>query len=255
MSSRQQQQQQNTTQTNRQNFQKNYTSNSTPQGPPPPYPSPGDVNAVKRLKTESGDKPATPTTQPPSFYLTPQQIQILSAFQQNINTLTPPQQQLMQQLQHQYRLMQQHQQQTRNQRQTQNQTPVTRSGSTPPQFPNQNNSNSTKSYSPPSNNDKLVQPQPVVVPSCAREPFLQPSGQHSTDIDISEEEIKDLLSQKDLATTLAEDLLKHFGSDDLDVKESPPATGKLIRIVRIVISVLAQVDLARIILNLLHTLT
>lgn len=38
-------------------------------------------------------------------------------------------------------------------------------------------------------------------------------------LDVSEEELKDLLSQKDLATTLAENLLKHFGSDDIDVKE------------------------------------
>ncbi|XP_043486322.1 histone demethylase UTY isoform X6 [Polistes fuscatus] len=42
------------------------------------------------------------------------------------------------------------------------------------------------------------------------------------DLGVTDQELQALLSQKDLATSLAEDLLKHFGSEDLDVKEEPP---------------------------------
>lgn len=43
----------------------------------------------------------------------------------------------------------------------------------------------------------------------------------SKDINVTDQELHALLSQKDLATTLAEDILKHFGSEDLDEKEDP----------------------------------
>ena len=36
---------------------------------------------------------------------------------------------------------------------------------------------------------------------------------------VTDQELQALLSQKDIATSLAEDLLKHFGSEELDVKE------------------------------------
>lgn len=44
---------------------------------------------------------------------------------------------------------------------------------------------------------------------------------------VTDQELQALLSQKDIATSLAEDLLKHFGSDDLDtvVKEEPSNGG------------------------------
>jgi hypothetical protein len=38
---------------------------------------------------------------------------------------------------------------------------------------------------------------------------------------VTDQELQALLSQKDIATSLAEDLLKHFGSEDLEVKEEP----------------------------------
>ncbi|XP_053979544.1 histone demethylase UTY isoform X1 [Hylaeus volcanicus] len=43
------------------------------------------------------------------------------------------------------------------------------------------------------------------------------------DLGVTDQELQALLSQKDIATTLAEDLLKHFGSEDLDVKEEAPS--------------------------------
>lgn len=51
-----------------------------------------------------------------------------------------------------------------------------------------------------------------------------PLSSNPPDLDVSEEDLQDLLSQKDLATTLAENLLKHFGSDEIDVKEEPEST-------------------------------
>lgn len=123
--------------------------------------------------------------------------------------------------------MQQHQQQLRNRQPVT--TPVT---SAPPNYPSnnqfsgQNNSNQTltntaKSFS---TNDKLVQPNPVVVP---RDSFMPNSVPHSTDLDVSEEDLKDLLSQKYNATDLAEDILKHFGSDDIHLKEETTSQGKI----------------------------
>lgn len=91
MSSRQQQQQTNAQQnrTGSQSYQKSYNQGGTPQGPPPPYPSPG---AAKRFKTEAGEsKPVAPAQQP-SFYLSQQQLQLLQYFQQNSSNLTPAQQ-------------------------------------------------------------------------------------------------------------------------------------------------------------------
>lgn len=76
-------------------------------------------------------------------------------------------------------------------------------------------------------NLQLAQP-PLVspVPACQRNmtlPLMADTNSDllmSNDLDVSEEELKDLLSQKDLATTLAENLLKHFeGSEDIDIKE------------------------------------
>lgn len=58
---------------------------------------------------------AAPQQRAPSFYLSPQQLQMLHFLQQNLNSLTPQQQAALVQLQHQYRMMQQHQQQLRQQ--------------------------------------------------------------------------------------------------------------------------------------------
>lgn len=48
----------------------------------------------------------------------------------------------------------------------------------------------------------------------------------SKELPVSDQELQALLSQKDIATSLAEDLLKQFGSssDDLDVKEEESVT-------------------------------
>lgn len=43
-------------------------------------------------------------------------------------------------------------------------------------------------------------------------------------MDVTDQELHALLSQKDIATSLAEDLLKHFGSEGLDVKVEPGTT-------------------------------
>lgn len=55
----------------------------------------------------------------------------------------------------------------------------------------------------------------------------------TTDLGVSDQELQALLSQKDIATSLAEDLLKHFGSpsavDDIDIKDEldiPSAQGE-----------------------------
>ncbi|XP_060537446.1 histone demethylase UTY isoform X2 [Cylas formicarius] len=214
MSSRQQQQQTQPSRTGSQSFQKNYSA-STPQGPPPPYPSPsGALN--KQFKAEPDAKLSPNTLPQPSYALNPQQIQLLNHFQQNVNTLTQQQQNMMKQLQHQYNIMQQQLRSNQN-RPIPSANATSRGGLTPPYTLGQNGSpiNTTKGCSP-SSGEKLLHSQPNIVPS-----FVP--GQQTHDLDV-EAELKDLLSQKDLATTLAENLLKQFGSDDIDVKEEADST-------------------------------
>lgn len=179
MSSRQQQQSQ--PQQNR------LQQHCKPQGPPPPYP--------KRFKNEQ------PPQQTPSYYLGPQQLHNLQFLQQNSATLTPQQTQYMQQLQHQYRLMQQHQQQLRLQQQTPLASPPT-----PTTSPSRSGM-----VNLPKASTSLLQPQIKSASSLiAQQPFS--SSQSGTELGVTDQELRDLLSQKDLATSLAEDLLKHFGS-------------------------------------------
>lgn len=54
--------------------------------------------------------------------------------------------------------------------------------------------------------------------------YPEGSAAANKDLGVTDQELQALLSQKDIATSLAEDLLKHFGSEDLDVKEEPPAS-------------------------------
>lgn len=95
-----------------------FTCQSGPQGPPPPYPSPG--GPVKRFKSDIIEQKSPDQIQQlqqqPSFYMTPQQHQMLQYLQQNSANLNSLQQNMLHQLQNQYRLMQQHQQQVRQQR-------------------------------------------------------------------------------------------------------------------------------------------
>ncbi|XP_018332991.1 lysine-specific demethylase 6A isoform X2 [Agrilus planipennis] len=247
MSSRQQQQQNGTSQNRNvsQTYPKGFAP-TTPQGPPPPYPSPTSGPPSKRFRTEAGDqKTAQPQPQPqqqPSFYLSQNQLQLLHYFQQNISNLSQAQQTMMQQLQQQYRLMQQHQQQFRTQKQQPQSgiSSVTRTGQTPTftgsitqSFSSQAINRTSplappKSFSPintvtpPGNqfkSDKLVQPSLTTpIPNCMRDisSSMSMSNAGTNDLDVSEEDLQDLLSQKDLATTLAENLLKHFGSEEMD---------------------------------------
>ncbi|XP_030762283.1 lysine-specific demethylase 6A isoform X2 [Sitophilus oryzae] len=199
MSSRQQQHTQQPRSAS-QSFQKPY-GQSTPQGPPPPYPSPVPG---KRFKAEQEQKVIQP-----SYMLSQQQIHLLNHLKSNALTLTVQQQNLMRQLQNQYSLMQQHLRNSQNQ----NRTPTPPGGALGPPIPylvNQGSPLGTNKGFP------SVSSQLNVSSSS----FM--SSQHQ-DLDV-EEELKDLLSQKDLATTLAENLLKHFGSEEIETKEEADST-------------------------------
>ncbi|ERL85192.1 hypothetical protein D910_02614 [Dendroctonus ponderosae] len=212
MSSRQQQQQpQQGGRSSGQPFQKGYGQNGAPQGPPPPYPAPSP-NTGKRFKIEQDQKNSSNSNQP-NFMLTQQQINLLTHLQANAATLTQPQQNLMRQLQQQHNLMQQHLRSQANQGQTRPLVPPVNAGPRGPASPFGNAmqlgaSLNTKNFASSTNLNVTSQ-------------FLQ-GQQHDLDV---EAELKDLLSQKDLATTLAENLLKHFGSDEMEeVKEEPDST-------------------------------
>lgn len=140
----------------------------------------------------------------------------------------------MQQLQNQYKLMQQQQQAAAAQKQNTTGSLCSAQSSQPystAQYSTQPTRTSPKFSSVPPTNpfktEKLVQPPLTApIPNCTKDMQLPTSVTHSNDLDVSEEDLQSLLSQKDLATTLAENLLKHFGSEDIDqVKEESQNPG------------------------------
>lgn len=177
---------------------------------------------AKRFKVEGGVPVPEGSAQPrpplPNFYLTQQQLQMLHYLQQNQTGLTPQQQHLLQQLQNHYRLMQQHQQQMRLQQQQQQQQMV-RPGQPfnnarpagPPfqaggaQQQQQQPFPSTRPQQPAQNQSQQQQNYPAM--SCPPS-ISSPSG-----VNVSDQELQALLSQKDIATSLAEDLLKQFAQE------------------------------------------
>lgn len=132
-------------------------------------------------------------------------------------------------------MMQQHQQQLRAQRQQagSNTSPVVNrpgqaaafNGPAQAQFGQTTQSSVTSPSVPNQNQNQIKLHQPLLsapVPICPKD--MMPIGSASaSELDVSEEDLKDLFSQKDLATTLAENLLKHFGSDEIEIKEEPDA--------------------------------
>ncbi|KAL1121992.1 hypothetical protein AAG570_003400, partial [Ranatra chinensis] len=211
--------------------------------------------------------PSTSPTANPSFYLNHQQLQMLQFLQQNVNTLTPQQTNLLQQLQHQYRMMQQHQQQVRLQQQqratsqqqyTGNyQTSVIKSypqqqvgfyeaftfyyfrdqfGTVTPQTGLSSEPNNYTAATPTSQ-------QAVPYRTAGQYPYSQSShttnfnqltsnsssGANTDVVGVSDQELQALLAQNDIATSLAEDLLKHFSSpapsEEADSKEHASTAG------------------------------
>ncbi|KAL0267841.1 UNVERIFIED_CONTAM: hypothetical protein PYX00_009996 [Menopon gallinae] len=268
MSSRQQQSQP------PQPFQKSYPQSGqqnnygNQQTPPPPYQAGGvGPQATKRFKTEP--VPAVSPAARPSYYLTPQQIETMEYFQQNIRNLSVQEQNLLQQLQNNYKMMQQH---LRAQQQR-------GAGATPPNQVPQTDQNRSQPYtgtyqggvvknyglptqtgtvapqtnlSEPFNSNAAIpttqQSPGMPYKSATTEQSFPPRTMHyqsaqfnqsqnspnstnnaqannfefpNTELTVSDQELTALLSQKDIATSLAEDLLKHFGSEssDLDIKD------------------------------------
>ncbi|XP_046672400.1 histone demethylase UTY isoform X2 [Homalodisca vitripennis] len=232
--------------------QKSLQHQVSPQGPPPPYPvQQQQVAPPKRFKTETPEvasriaphvqptaSPAPPAPSPtPNFYLNQQQLQMLQVLQQNAANLNPSQQSVLQSLQHQYRLMQQHQLRLQQQRARQQQ-PGSYQPSVIKSYPQQG----TVAPQTLSADNNMVPGYMAATPSSPGMPYKaatpyqyqygtsQPAGytQLSSPSDayrvpvnktptpssdlVSDQELQALLSHKDIATSLAEDLLKHFGS-------------------------------------------
>ncbi len=192
---------------------------------------------AKRFKVEGGvpvpDGSAQPRPPLPNFYLTQQQLQMLHYLQQNLTGLTPQQQHLLQQLQNHYRLMQQHQQQMRLQQQQQQQQQMVRPGQ---QF------NNARPAGPPfqaggAQQQQQQQPFPSTRPQQPAQNQQQPnypamscppSISSPSGVNVSDQELQALLSQKDIATSLAEDLLKQFAQEgelvDLEQPNTQPTS-------------------------------
>ena len=205
-----------------------------------------------------------PPQQPPPYYLNQQQMQMLQFYQANVESLNPQQTAQMQQLQHHYRLMQQHQQQLRLQQQQQLRAGVA-PGQQPgqvarPQQPLQQPSvkpqatgvapqsgfaEQGSNFAATANSQAGMpyqqyqqQPQQQTIPSQQQQQqfsgFNQnqypsqnkpPQGAAGNYNDISDQELQALFSPKDITASLAEDLLKQFGSGSEEEEAAMDSSG------------------------------
>ncbi|XP_055613171.1 lysine-specific demethylase 6A-like [Uranotaenia lowii] len=199
----------------------------------------------KRFKQE--DSQAARPGPVPNFYLNQQQLQMLQYLQQNQANLNPQQQSLLQQYTHQYRLMQQHQQQIRLQQAQQRnpqqlpQQPGVAQPSANPSIPFPGQGGQTYPQQQQQQQHQILTGtngsfgtgaagQSQFKPATGSfsgsfqnqtnaAAFTQISSTNAADLD---QELQALLSSKDDTATFAENLLKQFGSDDLDIKDVKP---------------------------------
>lgn len=180
-----------------QGFQKNYP---TTQVSTSSYHSTNGTATHKTFKPENGKKSISSTCS----YNLPQQHQLCNYFQQGVNILNCTNELgLMQHLQQQLRLQQ-------NQQMNTNKTPTASEAPTPS---NPSTSvNSAQNVSPIRNCDKSLLPNQL---DRAKAMILPPKDNKKFD-----EDLKNIISQRNLATTITENFLRTFGSDDIDLKDS-----------------------------------
>lgn len=183
-------------------FQKNFSNSTTSS---PAYHS-TNGGTHKSFKRDHGKKSITSTC---SFNL-PQQHQVYNYFQHCTNELG-----LMQHLQNQLRLQQNQQMSNTIQPPTASEAqsisnPSGNSSNNLNVQENSNSQNSAQNLSLIRNCDKLLQPKQL-----DRTKILS-----LKDSDKSlEDDLKNIISQRNLATTITENFLRTFGSDDIDVKD------------------------------------
>lgn len=218
-----------------------------PQGAqPPPYPQGNDA---KRFKPDIDQQGAV--VRPP-YYLTQQQMATLQYYQQNSANLTPQQQQQYQQLQHNFRLMQQHQHQLRQQQLQQQQqggqfpggvrtaTPGTqfvgpqtmqRPGFVQqrPNTPNANFQGQGQTQGPGGQVSYTNTTQSF--PTTSANYTYNNNYNNITDHlpkelsdTVSDQELQELISHREFATSLAEDLLNRLAQGE-DVITGDPSNG------------------------------
>lgn len=191
-------------------FQKNF-STSTSQASPT-YHSKNGGTAHKPFKTDHGKK----TVNSASPYNLPPQHQVYNYFQHCTNELG-----LMQHLHNQLRLQQNQQMNsiTKTTTASEAQSISNSSGNSSNNLSvqdNLNSQNSAQNLSFIRNCDKMLQPNQV-----DRSKSFVIS---SVDTDKSlEEDLKNIISQRNLATTITENFLRTFGSDEIDVKDTNSA--------------------------------
>ncbi|KAL9923748.1 lysine-specific demethylase 6A isoform X1 [Glossina fuscipes] len=178
------------------------------QGPPPPYPNSTPAKRSKegnQTQFQTGNRP----TQPPLF-LTQQQMQMLQYLQQNQNNLNSQERILLQDLSNQYQFMQQYQQ---NCFQASNQESITgKNREISEQFENE-----VRVMSPPAY--PLVAKSTNDISENKTEPSKE-SFPEQSDLGVSDQELQDILCQKDLTSTLTDDILKTFDGDSIDLKDA-----------------------------------
>lgn len=96
---------------------KRFKADNTESGAPVTATGAVPSNTVSTVASQTASAPEQQLQRPPPFYLSQQQLQMLSYLQQNQATLNPQQLGLLQQMQHNYHLMIQHQQQMRHRQQ------------------------------------------------------------------------------------------------------------------------------------------
>lgn len=189
-------------------FQKSYPS-STTQASSSAYHSTNAIATNKTFKTDHGKKSISST------YTLPPHHQVYNYFQQSGNILNGTTDLGL--MQH-FQLRLQQNQQTNSTTPTkphyasEAQTLSNRSGSSTQET--STSFNSAQNSSPIRNCDNPPMPPN---PFDRTNSFTSPSKDFNKNID---EDLKNIISQKNLATTITENFLRTFGSDDIDVKDT-----------------------------------
>ncbi|XP_065357101.1 lysine-specific demethylase 6A isoform X2 [Calliphora vicina] len=199
MSSRQQQQQLQQSS----NSSKRHIGKISVQGPPPPYPN---TLQVKRIKdgNSTENQAGNPPTQP-SFFLTQQQLQMLQYLQQKQNNLNSQEEMLLQQLNSQYKLMEQYQHGVIHQNEIDSLN-ITKNENKAVPFEDER-----VNLPPPSYSDTTIDP----CFSKTMDTNIKYTFSESNVLGVSDQELQDILSEKDISSTFTDDILKSLSNESV----------------------------------------
>ncbi|XP_037828645.1 lysine-specific demethylase 6A isoform X1 [Lucilia sericata] len=222
MSSRQQQQQHHQQSSN---SSKRHIGKISVQGPPPPYPNNLQVKRLKdgnSTETQAGNPPTQP-----SFFLTQQQLQMLQYLQQKQNNLNSQEEMLLQQLNSQYKLMEQYQHGVIHQSEIDSLNIVKHENKTS-QYENDHINLPPPSYSDNTTDPCFSKTTESNIKYTFEESMNTNTFAENNVLGVSDQELQDILSEKDIASTFTDDILKSLRNENIISRDDDRDTNRIL---------------------------